>query len=102
MCPRFANEDAVSRADVDDEHLAVDMSNLDVNPRHSACESFEAHAMKAAARRGRPTWIPADHAVLVDLNSRIVFEDKVTQRSADPDCGCGQTVHAVLAYSVGV
>jgi hypothetical protein len=101
MCSRFANEDAVSRADVDDEHLAVDMSNLDVNPRHAARESFEAHAMKATARRGRARCIPADHAVLVDPDSRIVFEDQVTQGSADPDSGCGQTVHAVLAYSAG-
>jgi hypothetical protein len=49
---RFAKKDAVSRADVDDEHLAVDMSNFYVNSRHSAGKTFETHAAKAASHGG--------------------------------------------------
>jgi len=36
--------------------------------------------------------IPADDAVSVDLESGIVFEDDVSERPSDPDCGCGERV----------
>jgi hypothetical protein len=33
---------------------------------------------------------PAEHAVTIDLDARIILEDEVTERPADADRGCGQ------------
>jgi hypothetical protein len=96
---RFAKEDAVPRADVDHEHLTIDASNLYVDSRHSARKPLEADAAKAAALGDRVERIPADHAVSVDVNSRIILENKVSERPGDPHCGCGRPDHAVLGWT---
>jgi hypothetical protein len=72
---RLAQEGAVGRAAVDDEHVAVDASDFRVGPGHLTGTVIDAEGAKSALDRIRIAWITADHAVSVDRESGVVVED---------------------------
>jgi hypothetical protein len=74
LSPGRTHEDAVGRAPVDDEHLAVDAANFRVRLGYRTGTVLDADGPKSAPDGIRSVWGAADQAVSIDVEAGIVVE----------------------------